>query len=62
MSEMERRIVGKLDHISECLPKLENQVDTNKEEIEKLRKRSDIVDAVEGALMLVVSIFFGTKN
>jgi hypothetical protein len=55
MAELERRIMEELKGIPV-------KVETNTKEIDRLRKRSDIVDAVEGLGMLVVSIFLGTKQ
>ena len=44
MDDMERRIVGRLDTITDCLPALENQVETNKDEIVNLRNNSNTKD------------------
>ena len=62
MDNMERRICGRLDTITDCLPKLKNQVDTNKDEIVHLRRRSDIVDTLEGLFGVAVAIFLGTRE
>ncbi len=55
---MEDRIMAKVD----CLPALKNQVDTNKDEIKQLRRRSDLVDTLEGLFGIAVAIFFGTRK
>ena len=55
---METRIMAKID----CIPVLKERVDTNKEEIKQLRRRSDIVDTLEGLLGVAVAVFFGTRE
>ena len=55
---MEERIMGKID----CIPVLKERVDTNKEEIKQLRRRSDIVDTLEGLFGVAVAIFLGTRE
>ena len=55
---MEDRIMAKVD----CIPALKNQVDTNKDEIRQLRRRSDIIDTVEGLFGVAVAIFLGTRE
>lgn len=56
--EMELRIMEKID----CIPVLKNQVDTNKDEIKQLRRRSDIIDTMEGLFGVAVAIFLGTRE
>jgi hypothetical protein len=55
---METRIMSKID----CIPVLKNQVDTNKDEIKQLRRRSDIIDTMEGLFGVAVAIFLGTRE
>jgi hypothetical protein len=55
---MEERIMDKID----CIPVLKERVDTNKEEIKQLRRRSDIVDTLEGLFGVAVAIFLGTRE
>ena len=55
---MEERIMDKID----CIPVLKERVDTNKEEIKQLRRRSDIVDTLEGLFGVAVAIFLGTRK
>lgn len=55
MDNMERRIVDRLDDISGCLPKMENQVATNKAEIDKLRTKSNVNDLVVGSVAAIAS-------
>ena len=56
--EMEVRIMAKID----CIPVLKERVDTNKDEIKQLRRRSDIVDTLEGLFGVAVAIFLGTRE
>ncbi len=56
--DMEQRIMAKVD----CLPALKNQVDTNKDEIKQLRRRSDVIDTLEGLFGVAVAIFLGTRE
>ena len=56
--EMEGRLMEKID----CIPVLKERVDTNKEEIKQLRRRSDIVDTLEGLFGVAVAIFLGTRE
>ena len=48
MAEMERRIIKRLDEINDCLPTIKRdvavngrQIDTNKQEIDNIRRKSD---------------------
>ena len=52
---MEIRLLEKLDGIP-------TQVQTNKDEIRQLRRRSDIIDTVEGLFGVAVAIFLGTRE
>ena len=56
--DMEQRIMAKID----CLPALKNQVDTNKDEIKQLRRRSDVIDTLEGLFGVAVAIFLGVRK
>ena len=47
--EMERRIMGKLEQ----LPAVCKQVETNKEEIEKLRSKSNLFDIINGFIAIL---------
>lgn len=49
--EMERRIMGKL----EDLPAVCRQVETNKEEIEKLRSKSNLFDVINGFIAVIAA-------
>lgn len=65
MMETERRIISRLDVITNSLPKLENQVATNKNEISLLRARSnmnDIVVAVAAGIASAIAAVIGSKQ
>jgi len=57
MEDMERRLMSKLSG----LPKICNQVETNKKEIDKLRNSSRITDAVN-FLGAIVAGIIGAKT
>lgn len=54
MAEMERRIMEELKGVP-------TQVETNKDEIDRLRKRSNIIDTVEG-LAAGLAIYLGISK
>ena len=54
-AEMEVRLMNKWSGVP-------TQVQNNKEEIATLRRRSDIVDTIEGLIGIAVAIFFGTRK
>jgi hypothetical protein len=65
MMETERRIMTRLDAIIACLPKIENQLATNKEEIKQLRNRSNINDvavAIAAAIGSAIAAILGVRN
>ncbi len=54
-AEMEVRLMNKWNGVP-------TQVQNNKEEIATLRRRSDIVDTIEGLIGVAVAIFFGMRK
>ena len=54
-AEMEVRLMNKWNGVP-------TQVQNNKEEIATLRRRSDIVDTIEGLIGIALAIFFGTRK
>ena len=63
--QMELRIIGRIDEIMKCFPALQNQVSTNKEEIDKLRTKGDRWDTVNTLIAIVgsaISGWIGTRQ
>ena len=54
IAEMERRIMAELKGVP-------TQVETNKDEIDKLRKRSNVIDTIEG-LAAGLAIYLGISK
>jgi hypothetical protein len=53
MDNMERRIIARLDVIAGCVP----QIETNKEEIDTLRKKSDVWNSLNSLGVMVGTTF-----
>jgi len=63
--QMELRIIGRIDEIMKCFPAIQNQVETNKSEIEKLRTRGDRWDTINTLIAIVgsaISGWIGTRQ
>ena len=63
--QMELRIIGRIDEIMKCFPALQNQVSTNKQEIERLRTKGDRWDTVNTLIAIVgsaISGWIGTRQ
>ena len=54
MDAMERRILERIDTMAERCPYVQ-QMKTNKEEIDKLRNRSNLLDGINGAFAVVAA-------
>ena len=63
--QMELRIIGRIDEIMKCFPALQNQVSTNKDEIDKLRTRGDRWASINTLIAIVgsaISGWIGTRQ
>ena len=63
--QMELRILSRIDEVFKCFPAIQNQVETNKSEIEKLRTRGDRWDTINTLIAIVgsaISGWIGTRQ
>lgn len=64
-TEMEHRIIGKLDDVCDSVSRHDERIKRNTDEIEKLRTRSNVNDIAVGvaaAVTSAISAFFGIKH
>jgi len=57
--QMELRILSRIDEVFKCFPAIQNQVETNKSEIEKLRVKGDRWDTVNTLIAIIGSAISG---
>jgi len=63
--QMELRILSRIDEVFKCFPAIQNQVETNKSEIEKLRVKGDRWDTVNTLIAIIgsaISGWLGTRQ